>query len=85
MVQSGTIMDWDELHNQGANISGAGGVTVYVWYPFIVNTAAIRKDEEVVLQSAKYEVKDFRKRKALTAFDQLERRNRKKQAHGKTA
>ena len=50
LVEIQTTMEWDSLGQQGAKIEGLGGVTVYVWYPFIVNTKEIRKDEEVVVQ-----------------------------------
>lgn len=76
LVEIQTTMEWDSLGKQGAKIEGLGGVTVYVWYPFIVNTREIHKDEEVVLQFDKEEYKKDKKRKAMTAFDQLKIREK---------
>ena len=64
LVESQTFMDWEDIEKQGANISGLGGVTVYVWYPFIVNSKAIRKGDEVVLHTLNEEPQK-------NAFDQL--------------
>lgn len=44
-----TSMDFAGLKDQGADIDGLGGVNVYVYWPYIVNTKAISPDEEVVL------------------------------------
>ena len=86
LVQSHTSMEWEDLQLKGANISGVGGNMVYVWYPFIVNTTAICKDEEVVLEFDKEAKKTTdNKRKTVNAFDQLKAKYNKKQHNAASA
>ena len=77
-MEEQTSMDWQMLKTQGADISGLAGVTVYVWYPFIVNTKPIRKDAEVVVMFDKEVAKKDTKRKEMNAFDQVKIRDRKR-------
>ena len=86
-IQSSTIMDWEELALQGAKTPhvGAGALTVYVWYPFIVNTKDIRKDEEVVLHNDREEPTKDKKRKEMNAFDQLKSKYSKKLSQNQAA
>ena len=55
-----------------------GGGTMYVWYPFIVNTTGIRKGEEVILEFDIEEVKKEAKRLYVDAFEVIKNKERKR-------
>ena len=46
-------------------------------YPFIVNTKTVAAGEELVVQYDREEQKDKKKRKELTAFDQIKQKAKK--------
>ena len=73
-----TTMDFGDLARQGANISGLEGTMMYVWYPFIVNSKAISKGDEVVLETlSEAPKKDLKRPRELNAFDQLKIKHQK--------
>ena len=81
MIDVAANYDWKDLKNQGAQITdGLGGHTLHVFYPFIVNNKAIDRGTEVVVLYNKDEEKQPKKRKLLTAFDQLQDKERKRRS-----
>ena len=92
-IEQATIMDWDDLRQHCGHIEGVGGlfgnnvppqeniggITFYVWYPFIVNKVDIcAGDELVVWCTNKQKEKKADKRKEINAFDQIEMREKKR-------
>ena len=76
-----TSYDWEDLKGQGAKITdGLGGHTLNIFYPFIVNTRAIHRGAELVVLYNKDDQKKPKKRKPLTAFDQLQDKERKRRS-----
>ena len=78
IVELTTAFQLDELQRQGAKISGLEGVMMYCFYPFIVNTKPIAKDEEVVLEvSSDTTRKDMKRPREVNAYEQLRNKLRK--------
>ena len=77
-VELTTAMELSDLQRQGANISGLEGTMMYGWYPFIVNSKAISKGDEVVLETlSEAPRKDLKRPSELNAFDQLNKKYRR--------